>query len=54
LTKDFQTYSEETGKKAEKALENLKKQIEESIDGAAEKPGEGNDSNRESLEQTSI
>jgi hypothetical protein len=61
LTKDFQTYSEETGKKAEKALEtfsesleNLKKQIEESIDRAAEKPGEGNDSNRESLEQTSI
>lgn len=61
LAKDFKTYSEETGKKAEQALENFGESLEEfrtelekSLDEARKNPGEPEGQEPGSLEQTAI
>jgi DNA anti-recombination protein RmuC len=61
LAKDFEAYSDETGKKAEKtlesfreSLENLRKEIEESMDEARKNREESEESGQESLEQAAI
>lgn len=61
LAKDFETYSDETGEKAGKALENfgksledIRKQIEKALDEARKNSQKPEESNQQSPEQTAI
>jgi hypothetical protein len=61
LAKDFETYSEETGKKADQvmkslgeSLENLRERLKESIDDAQKERQKSEEPTQESLEQAAI